>query len=179
MRIIASKTLPHRENGLPAGALTGRPRTAPRRGSRPLTNGRRPRFSISRLASARASAPAAGFPLAGGRGMATGQRPRRLGLGPAARLWRRGRLGARDGPTLHRRGRGISTGAVRPAWPLFWCSRSWGVGVASRRTLEDPVEARRHPLGVVAVVVAIATLILIWGFFPRLPPLPRLCSTRL
>ena len=179
MGIIASKTLPHRENGPAASTSIGRPQTAPRRGSRPLTNGHRPRFSISRLASARASAPAAGFPPAGGRGTAAGQQPCRLGLSPVARLWRRGRLGAWDGPTLHRRGRGISTGAVRPAWPLFWCSRPRGVGVASRRTLEDPVEARRHPLGVVVIVVAIAAIILIGGFFFRLPHLPGLCSTRL
>ena len=63
MRIIASKTLPHGENGLSAGTSTGRPRTAPRQGSRPLTNGRRPRLGISHLASARASTPVACSPL--------------------------------------------------------------------------------------------------------------------
>ena len=171
MRIIASK------NGPPAGASTERPRTTPRRGSRTLTNGRRPRFSLSRLASARASAPAAGLPLVGGRGTATGQRPRRLGLSLAACFWRGGRLGAWDDPTLRRRGRGFSAGAVRPAWPLFWCSRPWGVDIASRRTLEDPVEARRHPLGVVAVVVAVTAVVLTGGFFFKLPPLPGLSST--
>ena len=179
MRIIASKTLPHRENGSPAGTSTGRPRTTPRRGLRPLTNGCGPRLTTSCLASARASAPAACYPLAGGRGTATGQRPRRLGLSPVTRLWCRGRLGARDGPTLRRHGRGISTGAVGPPWPLFWCPRPRGVGVALRWTLEDPVEARHHPLGVIAIVVAVAAIIFVGGFFFRLPPLPGLCSTRL
>jgi len=74
---------------------------------------------------------------------------------------------------------GISTGAKRPAWPLFLCSHPRGVDVASRWTLEDPVEVRRHPLGVVAVIAAIAAIILAGGFFFRLPPLPGLCSTRL
>ena len=189
MRITASKTLPHRENRSPAGTSTGRPRTAPRRGSRPLTNGRGPQLSISCVASARASAPVACFPLAGGRGTATCQQPRRLGLSPVARLWRGGRLGAWDDPTLRRHGRGVNVGAARgrllllpfkrPAWPLLWCSHPWGVDVASRRALEDPVEARRHPLRVVAVVAAIAAIILVGGFFFRLPPLPGLCSTRL
>ena len=174
-----SKTLPHRENGPLASASTGRPRTAPRRGSRPLTSGRRPWFSISHLASAKASAPAASFPLSGGRGAATGQRPHRLGLSPAACLWCRGRLGVRDGPTWRRRGRGVSTRALRPACPLFLCSCPWGIDVASRRTLEDPVEARRHPLRVVAVVVAVAAIVLAGGFFFRLTPLPGLCSTHL
>jgi len=38
-----------------------------------------------------------------------------------------------------------------------------------RCTFEDPVEARRHPLGVVAVVVAAAAVVLTRGFFFRLP----------
>ena len=54
--------------------------------------------------------------------------------------------------------------------PLFWRSRPWdSVDVASRRTLEDLIEARCHPLGVVAVVVAVATVVLTRGFFFRLP----------
>jgi hypothetical protein len=87
------------------------------------------------------------------------------------------------------RGRGVSTGAARgrlpllplkrPAWPLLWCSHPRGVSVASRRALEDPVEARRHPLRVVAVVVAIAAIILVGGLFLRLPPLSRLRSAYL
>ena len=77
------------------------------------------------------------------------------------------------------RGRLLLLPFKRPAWPLLWCSHPWGVDVASRRALEDPVEARRHPLGVVAVVVTIATLILIWGFFLRLPPLRGFRSARL
>ena len=62
MKIIVSKTLPHRENGSPAGTSTGGPRTTPRRGSRPLTSGRWPLLGVSPLTSARASAPAACFP---------------------------------------------------------------------------------------------------------------------
>ena len=176
MRIIASKNLSHREDSTPAGASTGRPRAAPRQGSRPLSGRLRPWSSISHLASTGASAPAASFSFLGGRGAATGQRPRRLGLGPATRLWRRGRLGAQDGLTWRRRGRGVGAGAVRSAWPLLWRSHPRGVDVASRRTLEDPVKARRHPLEVVAVVIAV---VLTGGFFLRLPPLPGLSSTRL
>jgi len=67
----------------------------------------------------------------------------------------------------------------RPAWPLLWCSRPWGVGVGSRRTLEDPVKTGHHPLGVVAVVVTIAAIVLITGLFLRLPPLPGFRSARL
>ena len=39
-----------------------------------------------------------------------------------------------------------------------------------RRALEDPVETGCHPLGVVVVVVTIAAVILVGGFFLRLPP---------
>jgi len=85
----------------------------------------------------------------------------------------------RDGPTWRRRGRVDSAGAMRSAWPLLWCSRPGGVDVASRRTLEDPVEARRHPLRVVAVIIAVSTIIFTGGFFFRLPPLPGLGSTHL
>ena len=85
----------------------------------------------------------------------------------------------RDSPTWCRRERGVSAGAVRSAWPLFWCSHPGGIDVASRQTLEDPVEARRHPLGVVAIVIAVSTVILTGGFFFRLPPLPGFGSTRL
>jgi len=68
-------------------------------------------------------------------------------------------------------------GEIHPAPPGR--SRPQGVGVASRRILEDPVEARRHPLGVVAVVIAVSAVVLAGGFFLRLAPLPRLGSTRL
>jgi len=85
----------------------------------------------------------------------------------------------RDGPTWRGHGRGVSVGAVRYAWLLLWRSRPWGIDVASRRTLEDPVETRRHPLGVIAIVIAVSTVILTGGFFFRLPPLPGLSSTRL
>ena len=43
--------------------------------------------------------------------------------------------------------------------------------VGLRRVLEDPVEAGRHSLGIIAVVVTVAAIILIGGFFFRLPPL--------
>jgi len=176
---MASKNLPHRENGSPAGTSTGWPRTTPRQGSRPLTDRRRPWSSISHLASAGASAPAARVPLFGGCGAATGQRPHRLGLSLASRLRCRGRLGVRGGPTWRRRRKGVGAGAMRSAWLLLWRSRPRGVDVASRRTLDDLVETRRHPLGVVAVIFAISTIVLTGGFFLRLPPLPGLGSTRL
>jgi len=108
-----------------------------------------------------------------------GQRPRRLGLSPATRFWCRGRLVGQDGLTWRRHGRGVSAGAVRSAWPLLLCPRPGGVNVTSRRTLEDPVEARRHPLGVIAVIITVSTIILTGGFLVRLPPLPGLSSTRL
>jgi len=85
----------------------------------------------------------------------------------------------RDGPTWRRRGRGVGAGAVRSTWLLLWCSCPRGINVASRRTLEDPVKARRHPLGVVAVVITVSTVVLTEGFFLRLLPLPGLSSTRL
>jgi hypothetical protein len=179
MRITASKNLPHRENGSPAGASNDGPRATPCQGPRPLVGRRRPWPSVSHLASAGASAPAASLSLLGGRGTATGQRPCRLGLSPVTRLWCRGRLGMRGGPTWRGRGRGVRTWAMRSAWPLFWCSCPRGIDVASRQTLEDPVEPRRHPLGVVAVIITVSTVILTGGFFFRLPPLPGLSSTRL
>ena len=85
----------------------------------------------------------------------------------------------RGGPTWRRRGRGVGTRAVRSAWPLLWRSLPRGVDIASRRTLEDPVETRRHPLGVVAVVIAVSAVVLAGGFFLRLPPLSGLSLTRL
>jgi len=85
----------------------------------------------------------------------------------------------RGGPTWRGRRRGVSAGAVRSAWPLLWRSCPRGVDVASRRTFEDPVETRRHPLGVVATVIAVSTVVLTGGFFFRLPPLPGLGSTHL
>ena len=179
MRITASKSFPHREHGPPARASSDRPRAAPRRGSRPLAGRRRPRSSVSRLASAGAGAPAASLPLFGGCSTATGQRPRRLGLNPATRLWCRERLGVRGGLTWRRHRGGVSTGAVGSAWHLLWRYRPRGVDVASRRTLEDPIETRRHPLGVVAVVVTVTTIVLVGGLFFRLPPLPGLRSTHL
>ena len=75
----------------------------------------------------------------------------------------------RDGPTWRRRGRGVSAGVVRSAWPLLWRPRLRGVDIASRRILKDPVKARRHPLGVVAVVIAVSAVVLTGGFFLRHP----------
>jgi len=83
----------------------------------------------------------------------------------------------RGGLTGRGRRMGVSTGAVKSAWPLLRCSSPRGVDVAARQTLEDPIEARRHPLGVLAVVTAIPAVILTRGFFFRLPPLPRFSST--
>ena len=60
----------------------------------------------------------------------------------------------------------------------LWDSRPRDVNVGLRQALEDPVEMRRHPLGVVTVVV-VAAIILIGGFFLRLPPLPGLRSMSL
>jgi len=96
----------------------------------------------------------------------------------------------RDRPALSRCGRDIGTGATgrrlsllplkRSAWTLLWRTRLRGISVGSRRTLEDPVEPGRHPLGIVAtVVVAVPAVVLTGGFFFRLPPLPGLSSTRL
>ena len=82
-------------------------------------------------------------------------------------------------PTWRRRRRSVSMGAVRSAWPLLWRPRPWDVHIASRRTLEDPVETRRHPLGVVAVVIAVSAIVFAGGFFLRLSPLPGLSSMRL
>jgi len=85
----------------------------------------------------------------------------------------------RGGLTWRRRMRSVSAGAVRSAWPLLWRPRPWDVDIASRRTLEDPVETRHHPLGVVAVVIAVSAIVFAGGFFLRLPHLPGPSSTRL
>jgi len=75
-----------------------------------------------------------------------------------------------DGPTLSRCEGDIGTGAVggrlpllplkRPAWSLHWCFHPQDISVGPRRTLEEPVEARRHPLGIVTIVVTVATVVL-------------------
>ena len=177
--ITTLKSLPHRENGSPAGASTGGPRTALCQGPGPLESRCRPRPSDSHLAGTRTGAPTASLSLLGGRGTAAGQRPRRLGLTLATRLWRRRSSGARGGLTGRGCRMGVSTGAVKSTWPLLRRSRPRGVNVAPRWTLEDPIEARLHPLGVVAIVAAIPTVILTRGFFFRLPPLPGFSSTRI
>ena len=75
----------------------------------------------------------------------------------------------RGGPTWRRRRRSVSAGSVRSAWPLLWRPHLWDVDIASRRTLEDPIETRRHPLRVVAVVIAISAIVFAGEFFLRLP----------
>jgi len=56
---------------------------------------------------------------------------------------------------------------VRSARTLLWnfCPRD--VDVATGRTLEDSVKARRHPLRIIAVLVIV--IIFAGGFFLRLP----------
>jgi len=66
---------------------------------------------------------------------------------------------------------------MRSARTLLWRLRPGDVDVTSRRALENPIEARRHPLRVIAVLVVI--VIVVRGFFIRLPPLPGFGSTRL
>ena len=171
--ITTSKSLPHRENGSPAGTPTGGPRATLRQGPRPLEDRRWPGPSDFRLAGTETGAPAASLSFLGGHGVTTGQRPRRLGPSMATHLGRRGR--ARGNLTSRGHRTGVGTGAVRSAWPLLGCFRPWDVDVASRRALEDPVEVRRHPLRV--VVVLISTIIIAGGFFLRLPSLPGFCST--
>jgi len=95
----------------------------------------------------------------------------------ATHLGRRGR--ARGDLTSRGHRGGVGTRVVRSAWSLLWYFLPRGVDVALRRTLEDPVKARRHPLGVVAVLITISTVIVAGGFFLRLPPLPGFRSTRL
>ena len=75
----------------------------------------------------------------------------------------------RDVLTWHWHGRGVSTRAVRSAWPHLLCPCSGGVDTASRRTLEDPVEARCHPLVVVAIIITVPAFILTGGLFFRFP----------
>ena len=169
------KGLPHRENSSPPAAPTGGPRATPRQGYRPLEGRRRPRRVGSRLTGTGIGAPAAGLSFLGGRGATASQWPRRLGHSLTALPGRRGRA-RHDFTSLGRR-RGVGPRAVRSARTLFWSLRPGGVDIASRRTLEDSVEARRHPLGVVATLVVV--IIIVGGFFLRFPPLPGFGSTRL
>jgi len=176
-KVTTSKSLPHGENRSPAGAPIGGPRTTPRQGPRPLEDRRWPWPSNFRLAGTETGAPAASLSFLGGRGAIASQWPRRLGPSMATHLRHRGR--AWGDLTSRGHGRGVSTGAERSAWSLHRCFHPWSVDVASRRTLEDPVKARRHPLGVVAVIVAVSTIVVAGGFFLKLPPLPRFSSTRI
>ena len=85
----------------------------------------------------------------------------------------------RDCSTRRRRRRSVSAGAVRSAWPLLRRPHPWDVDIASRRTLEDLIEMRRHPLGVITIIIAVSAIVVAGGIFLRLPPLPGLSSTRL
>ena len=58
---------------------------------------------------------------------------------------------------------------TRPAWRPLWDSRLWDIDAGLGRALEDPVETGRHSLGIIAVVVTIAAIVLVGGFFLRLP----------
>ena len=53
-------------------------------------------------------------------------------------------------------------------------SRLRDVDVGLRRALEDFVEASRHPLGVVVIVVTLVAVVFIMRFLLGLPLLPRL-----
>jgi hypothetical protein len=70
------------------------------------------------------------------------------------------------------RGAGGGRGAT-----LLWNFHPRDIDVATGRTLEDPVKARRHPLRIVAVIVIV--IIFAGGFFLRLPPLLGFSSTRI
>jgi hypothetical protein len=175
-KVTTSKSLPHGENSSPAGAPTGGPRATPCQGPRPLEDRRWPRPSNFRLGGTGTGAPAASVSFLGGRGTTASQWPRRLGPSVATRLGRGGR--ARGDLTSHRHRRGVGTRAVRSAWSLLWCFPPWGVDVVLRRTLEDAVKVRRHPLGVITVLV-ITTIIVTRGLFLWLPPLPGFRPTRL
>jgi len=88
-------------------------------------------------------------------------------------------LGTRGDLTGRERRRDVGTGTVRSARPLLWRSHPRGIDVASRRNLEDPVEARCHPLGIVAVVITVPAITFTGGFFFRLPPVLGFGSMRL
>jgi len=93
----------------------------------------------------------------------------------AALPGRRGK--ARRDLTTHGRRRGVGARAVRSARTFLWSLHPGGVDIAPRWTLEDSIQTRRHPLGIVAVV-AIVIIIIVGGFFFMLPPLPGFGSTR-
>jgi len=43
-----------------------------------------------------------------------------------------------------------------------------------RRTLEDFVETSRHPLGIIAIIIAVVAIVFVRRFLLGLPLLPRL-----
>ena len=119
--------------------------------------------------------------------MAICQLPCRHSLSPVAHLRCGRRLRAGDGLTLCRRWRGVGVRTARRRLPLLaiagparrtlrsFCPRDGDVGL--RCALDDPVEAGRHPLRVVAAVVALTAVILVGRVLLRLSPLPGLRST--
>ena len=48
------------------------------------------------------------------------------------------------------------------------------VDVGLRQILEDFVEASRHPLGIVTIIITLVAIVLVRGIFLRLSLLPRL-----
>ena len=127
------------------------------------------------MAGAGTRAPTTGVSFLRGRSATAGQRPRRLGPSRTALLGRQGR--ARCVLARLERGRSVGPGTTRPARTLIRHLRLGGIDVISRGALEEPIETRRHPLGVVATLVVV--VVIVGRFFLRLPPLPGFGSTRL
>jgi len=172
-KVTTSKSLPYGKNSSPTGTPTGGPRATPRQGPRPLEDRHWPWPGNLRMTDTGTGAPANVLASLGGRGATAGQWPRRLEPGVATRLGHGRR--ARGDLTGRGRRRGVGARAVGSAWSLLRSFRPGSVDIAPRWTLEDPVKTRRHPLGIVAVLVVI--IVFAGGFFLRLPPLPRFSST--
>ena len=112
-----------------------------------------------------------------------GQWPRRHSLDLVAHPRRGRRLRLRKGPALCWCRKGVGT---RTTWrglllltvagitrcPLR-SPHPWYVDVGLWRALEDPVKTSCHPLGVVAIIVALVSIVLVRGIFLGLPLLPR------
>ena len=120
-------------------------------------------------------------------GAAMGQWPRHHRLDPVARLSCERRLRAGGGPTLCRHWRGVGARTARRGLPLLAImgparsslmgSRPRDDDIGLRRALEESVEMGRHPLRVVAAVVALVTVVLVGRVFLWLPPPPGLRPT--
>jgi hypothetical protein len=76
------------------------------------------------------------------------------------------------------RGRGIGARTEGSAWALRRSFHPRSVGLALRWTPEDPVKARRHPLGVLTILIVVI-IFLAGGLFFRLSPLPGFGPARL